>query len=122
MQCIVNRGLYSVRRIMISENFFVMLNTISSLVVIICSVLSFKLVESIAREFKGLKSVDIMWHYFMIMINLFVMLGILRAVLSIGSFMYEAFQPIYDALLSIILIFYFVFALLLSTSIEEIIE
>lgn len=105
-----------------SEYFFVILNTISSLVVIICSVLSFKLVESIAREFKGLKSVDIMFHYFMIMINLFVMLGILRAVWSIGSFSYEEFQPIYDALLSIILIFYFVFAILLSTSIEEIIE
>ncbi len=105
-----------------SEESFVILNTFSSIIVIICTVLTFKIVEGIAREFKGLKSVDIMWQYFMILINLFILLGVLRAILSVGSIIYEAFQPIYDSLLSIILIFYFVFAILLSSSIEEIIE
>lgn len=105
-----------------SEEFFVILNTFSSIVVIICSVLSLKFVENIAREFKGLKPVDTMWKYFMILINLFILLGVLRAVLSLGSVNYETFQPIYDALLSIILIFYFMFTILLSSSIGEIIE
>ena len=105
-----------------SEHFFVILNTFASLFIIICGVLSLKLVESISREFKGLRAVDIMWRYFMIIIGLFIMMGVLRAVLSIGAVTYGGFQPIYDALLSIILIFYFVFAILLSTAIQEIIE
>jgi len=105
-----------------SEDFFVILDAFASLMVIIFSVLSFSLVRNISLEFKGLKPVDNMWYCFMILIDLFILLGVLRAVLSIGSIVFREFQPIYDAFLSIILIFYFVFAILLSTSIEEIIE
>lgn len=105
-----------------SEAFFVILNTIASIIVIICSVLSFSLVRGISRELKGLKTMDIMWRYFIIMINLFIVLGITRAIGAIGSVIFKGFQPIFDALLSTILILYFVFAILLSTSIEEITE
>ncbi len=104
------------------EAFFVILNVIASIIVIICSVLSFNLVMGISRELKGLKTMDIMWKYFIIMINLFIMLGITRAVGAMGIVIFKGFQPIFDALLSTILILYFVFAILLSTSLEEVTE
>ncbi len=104
------------------EEFLVILNTIASIIVIVSTVLSFNLLVSISRELKGLKTMDMMWEYFIIMTSLFIMLGITRAVGTIGTVIFEGFLPVFEALLSIILILYFAFAILLSISIEEITE
>ena len=103
-------------------DFFVILNTVASMTVIICSVLSFQLLLSISRELKGLKTMDAMWKNFIIMINLFILLGITRAIGSIGVIIREEFKPVFDALLSVTLILFFVFAIQLSLSIEEVTE
>ncbi len=103
-----------------SDAFFVILNTIASIIIIVCNVLSFNLLFSISRELKGLKTMDMMWQYFMIMTTLFVLLGITRAIGTIGTVIFEGFQPIFDAVMSVVLILYFAFAILLSISIEEI--
>lgn len=58
-----------------SDLFSIILNTIASMVVIICSVLSFNLLVGISRELKGLKTMDMMWQYFISMTGLFIMLG-----------------------------------------------
>ncbi len=68
-----------------NADFFIVLNTVASMIVIICSVLSFQLLVGISRELKGLKTMDVMWKNFIIMINLFILLGITRAVGSIGT-------------------------------------
>jgi hypothetical protein len=114
--------MYSARRNPMNDAFFIILNTVASIIVIICSILSFNLLVSISRELKGLKTMDLMWEYFISMISLFIMLGITRAVGTIGIVIFEGFIPVFEALLSIILILYFVFAILLSISIEEITE
>lgn len=105
-----------------SDGYFVILNTIASIIVIICSVLSINLLVGISRELKGLLSMDMMWNYFILMTTLFIMLGITRAVGSIGTVVFYGFLPVFNAMLSIILILFFVFAVLLSISIEEITE
>jgi hypothetical protein len=105
-----------------NEEFFVVLNTVGSMIVIVCSVLSFHLLVGISRELKGLKTMDLMWKNFIIMTNLFILLGITRAVGSIGTIIFEGFYPVFEALLSVTLILFFVFAILLSISIEEITE
>ncbi|HEY6586261.1 MAG TPA: hypothetical protein VIY97_03735 [Candidatus Methanoperedens sp.] len=105
-----------------SADFFIVLNTVASMIVIICSVLSFQLLVGISRELKGLKTMDVMWKNFIIMINLFILLGITRAVGSIGTVIFEGFYPVFEALLSVTLILFFVFAIQLSISIEEITE
>ncbi len=105
-----------------SDLFSIILNTAASIVVIICSVLSFNLLVGISRELKGLKTMDMMWQYFICMTSLFIMLGMIRAVGTIGNVIFEGLQPIFEALLSITLIIYSVFAILLSISIEEITE
>ena len=105
-----------------SADFFIVLNTVASMIVIICSVLSFQLLVGISRELKGLKTMDAMWKNFIIMINLFILLGITRAVGSIGTVIFEGFYPVFEALLSVTLILFFVFAIQLSISIEEITE
>jgi len=110
------------RRNPMNEEFFVVLNTIASMIVIICTVLSFQLLVGISRELKGLKTMDEMWKNFIIMINLFILLGITRAVGSIGTIIFEGLQPVFEALLSVTLILFFVFAIQLSLSIEEITE
>src|SRR5450759_1767826 len=97
-----------------SADFFIVLNTVASMIVIICSVLSFQLLVGISRELKGLKTMDIMWKNFIIMINLFILLGITRAVGSIGTIIFEGLQPVFEALLSVTLILFFVFAIQLS--------
>ncbi len=105
-----------------NDALIIILNTVASIIVIICSVLSFNLLVGISRELKGLKTMDLMWEYFIIMTSLFIMLGITRAVGTIGTVIFEGFLPVFEALLSIILILYFAFAILLSISIEEITE
>ncbi len=105
-----------------NEDLLVILNTVASIVVIVSTVLSFNLLVSISRELKGLKTMDMMWQYFIIMTSLFIMLGITRAVGTIGPVIFEGFLPIFEAILSIILILYFVFAILLSIALEEITE
>jgi len=50
------------------------------------------------------------------------LLGITRAVGSIGTIIFEGLQPVFEALLSVTLILFFVFAIQLSLSIEEITE
>jgi hypothetical protein len=105
-----------------SGDFFIVLNSVASMIVIICSVLSFQLLVGISRELKGLKTMDAMWKNFIIMINLFILLGITRAVGSIGTVIFEGFYPVFEALLSVTLILFFVFAIQLSISIEEITE
>lgn len=105
-----------------NEDFFVVLNSVASMIVIVCSVLSFHLLVGISRELKGLKSMDIMWKSFMTMTTLFILLGITRAVGSIGTIIFEGVYPLFEALLSVILILFFVFAILLTLSIEEITE
>ncbi len=105
-----------------NDAFFVILNTVASIIVIICSVMSFNQLASISRELKGLKTMDLMWEYFISMISLFILLGIVRAVGTMGAVIFESFSPVFEALLSIILILYFVFSILLSISIEEITE
>lgn len=105
-----------------NDDFFVILNSVASMIVIICSVLSFQLLVSISRELKGLKTMDVMWKNFIIMINLFILLGITRAVGSIGTVIFEGFHPVFEALLSVTLILFFVFAIQLSISIEEVTE
>ena len=105
-----------------NDDLFVILNALASMIVIICNVLSFNLLVGISRELKGLKTMDIMWKNFIIMINLFIFLGIIRAVGSIGTIIYQGFDPIFEALLSVTLILFFVFAIQLSISIEEITE
>lgn len=105
-----------------NDAFFVILNTVASIIVIICSVLCFSLLVGISRELKGLKTMDMMWQYFIIMTSLFIMLGITRAVGTIGTVIFGGFLPIFEAILSIILILYFVFAILLSIALEEITE
>ncbi|CAG0984777.1 MAG: hypothetical protein MPEBLZ_00088 [Candidatus Methanoperedens nitroreducens] len=105
-----------------SADFFIVLNSVASMIVIICSVLSFQLLVGISRELKGLKTMDAMWKNFIIMINLFILLGITRAVGSIGTVIFEGFYPVFEALLSVTLILFFVFAIQLSISIEEITE
>ncbi|MCX9082608.1 MAG: hypothetical protein OIN83_10470 [Candidatus Methanoperedens sp.] len=104
------------------DDFFVILNTVASMIVIICSVLSFQLLVSISRELKGLKTMDVMWKNFLIMTNIFILLGITRAVGSIGTVIFEGFHPVFEALLSVTLILFFVFAIQLSMSIEEVTE
>jgi hypothetical protein len=106
----------------LNDDFIVVLNTVASMIVIICSVLSFQLLVGISRELKGLKTMDLMWKNFIIMINLFILLGITRAVGSIGTIIFEGFYPVFEALLSVTLILFFVFAIQLSISIEEITE
>lgn len=105
-----------------NEEFFVVLNTIASIVMIICTVLSFQLLVGISRELKGLKTMDVMWTNFIILTNLFILLGITRAVGSIGIQIFEGLQPVFEALLSVTLILFFVFAVQLSLSLEEITE
>ncbi|HEY9204828.1 MAG TPA: hypothetical protein VIO58_02815 [Candidatus Methanoperedens sp.] len=104
------------------EAILVILNTVASIVVIISTVLSFNLLVGISRELKGLKTMDLMWEYFIIMTSLFILLGITRAVGTIGTVIFEGFLPIFEALLSVILILYFVFAILLAIALEEITE
>ncbi len=104
------------------EAVLVILNTVASIVVIISTVLSFNLLVGISRELKGLKTMDLMWEYFIIMTSLFILLGITRAVGTIGTVIFEGFLPIFEALLSVILILYFVFAILLAIALEEITE
>jgi len=55
-----------------NEDFFVVLNTVASMIVIICSVLSISncLLRVSKRMYKGLKTCDAMWKRFIIMINL----------------------------------------------------
>lgn len=106
----------------LNDDFIVVLNTVASMIVIICSVLSFQLLVGISRELKGLKTMDLMWKNFIIMTNLFILLGITRAVGSIGTIIFEGFYPVFEALLSVTLILFFVFAIQLSISIEEITE
>jgi hypothetical protein len=106
----------------LNDDFIVVLNTVASMIVIICSVLSFQLLVGISRELKGLKTMDLMWKNFIIMANLFILLGITRAVGSIGTIIFEGFYPVFEALLSVTLILFFVFAIQLSISIEEITE
>jgi len=106
----------------LNDDFIVVLNTVASMIVIICSVLSFQLLVGISRELKGLKTMDLMWKNFIIMTNLFILLGITRAVGSIGTIIFEGFFPVFEALLSVTLILFFVFAIQLSISIEEITE
>jgi hypothetical protein len=110
------------RRNPVNEDFFVVLNTVASMIVIICTVLSFQLLVGISRELRGLKTMDVMWKNFMIMTTLFILLGITRAVGSISTIIFEGLQPIFEALLSVTLILFFVFAIQLSLSIEEITE
>jgi steroid 5-alpha reductase family enzyme len=105
-----------------NEEVFVVLNTVASMIVIICSVLSIQLLLGISRELKGLKTMDVMWKNFIIMTNLFILLGITRAVGSISTIIFEGLQPVFEALLSVTLILFFVFAIQLSLSIEEITE
>ena len=105
-----------------NEDLFIILNTFASIIVIVSTVLSFHLLVGISRELKGLKTMDLMWEYFIIMTSLFIMLGITRAVGNIGTVIFEGFLPIFEAILSIILILYFVFAILLSIALEEITE
>ncbi len=105
-----------------NEEFFVVLNTIASLVMIISTVMSFQLLVGISRELKGLKTMDVMWKNFIILTNLFILLGITRAVGSIGTIIFEGLQPVFEALLSVTLILFFVFAIQLAISIEEITE
>lgn len=104
------------------EDFFVVLNTIASMIVIVFSVLSFQLLVGISRELKGLKTMDVMWTNFIIMTNIFILLGITRAVGSIGTVIFSGFYPVFEALLSVTLILFFVFAIQLSLSIGEITE
>ncbi len=104
------------------EAVLVILNTVASIIVIISTVLSFNLLVGISRELKGLKTMDLMWEYFIIMTSLFIILGITRAVGTIGTVIFKGFMPIFDALLSVILILYFVFAILLAIALEEITE
>jgi hypothetical protein len=85
-------------------------------------VLSIQLLLGISRELKGLKTMDVMWKNFIILTNLFILLGITRAVGSIGTMIFEGLQPLFEALLSVTLILFFVFAIQLSLSIEEITE
>lgn len=103
-----------------SDALFAILNTIASIIVTICSVLSVQLLVGISKELKGLKTMDMMWQYFLIMTTLFIILGITRALGTIVIVIFEGFQPIFEASISVILILYFVFAILLSISIEEI--
>jgi len=105
-----------------SKDFFIILNALASVIVIVCSILSFSLLIGISRELKGLKIMDIMWKNFIVMINLFILLGITRAVGSIGMIDYYGFYPLFEALLSVTLILFFVFAIQLAISIEEISE
>ncbi len=104
------------------EAVLVILNTVASIVVIVSTVLSFNLLVGISRELKGLKTMDLMWEYFIILTSLFILLGITRAVGTIGTVIFKGFMPIFDALLSVILILYFVFAILLAIALEEITE
>ncbi|NJD76784.1 MAG: hypothetical protein FIB08_06780 [Candidatus Methanoperedens sp.] len=105
-----------------NEALLVILNTIASIIVIISTVLSFNLLVGISRELKGLKTMDLMWEYFIIMTSLFILLGITRAVGTIGTVIFMGFLPIFEALLSVILILYFAFAILLAIALEEITE
>ncbi len=103
-----------------SDTLSVILNTVAAMIVIICSVLSFNLLVGISRELKGLKTMDLMWQYFIIMASLFILLGATRAIGTIGTVIFDGIHPVFEAVLSVILIMYFVFAVLLSISIEEI--
>ncbi len=104
------------------EDFFVVLNTVASVIVIVCSVLSFQLLLGISRELKGLRTMDNMWKNFIAMIFLFILLGITRAVGSSGLMISSELQPVFEAVLSVTLILFFVFAIQLSLSIEEVTE
>ncbi len=105
-----------------SEPFFVILNAIASITIIVCNVLSLHLLVGISRELKGLKTIDVMWKYFIVMASLFIMLGITRAAGTIVTVVSFGIAPVFDALVSVILILFSVFAVLLSISIEEITE
>ncbi|VVB85716.1 Uncharacterised protein [uncultured archaeon] len=105
-----------------NEPFFVILNSVAAITIIISNVLSLRLLEGISRELKGLKTIDVMWDYFIIMTGLFIVFGITRAAGTIVTVVSYDIQPVFDALISVILIFFSVFAVLLSRSIEEITE
>lgn len=105
-----------------NKEFFVILNVIAAITIILCNVLSLHLLVGISRELRGLKNIDKMWHFFIIMSTLFIMLGMIKAVGNIESVIFSAFQPIFDAMISVILILFSVFAILLSISIEELTE
>lgn len=105
-----------------NDVIFVILNTMASIIVIIFSVLSFHLLIGISRELKGLKTMDLMWQYFIIVTTLFISLGVTRALVSIDSGIFDGFHPFLNAMLSVILILFFMFAVLLSISLEEITE
>ncbi len=105
-----------------SEAFFVILNVVAAIIIIICNVLSLHLLMGISRELKGLKTIDLLWQYFIVMTSLFIMLGIVRATGTIETVIFSSFRPLFDAMISVILILFSVFAILLSISLEEIVE
>lgn len=105
-----------------NELFLILLNAAASVVIIVCSVLSLQLLIGISRELKGLEEIDVMWKYFIIMSGLFILLGMTRALGTIGTVIFSDIQPIFESLISVILIIFAVFAVLLSISLEEITE
>ena len=105
-----------------NELFLILLNAAASIVIIVCNVLSLQLLISISRELKGLDTIDVMWKYFIVMSGLFIMLGMTRAIGTIGTVIFSDIQPIFESLISVILILFSVFAILLSMSLEEITE
>ncbi len=105
-----------------SDVAFTMINASASLVMITCGVLSFRVTRGISRELRGLKTMDVMWQYLIVMVELFIIFGITRAVGSVGNIIFPGSQQVFDALLAVVLILYFVFAILFSMSLEEITE
>ncbi len=107
---------------MMNEEFFVVLNVIAAITIVVCNVLSIHLLVGISKELKGLKNINKMWQFFIVMSSLFLLLGIVKATGTIESVIFASFQPFFDAMISVILILFSVFATLLSISIEELSE
>jgi succinate-acetate transporter protein len=102
-----------------TETHLIILNFFASIIIIICSVLSINLISGLPRELKGLKGIDQIWKNFIFMTILFILLGVIRAAETIGIVIFPGAEPILDAFISVILILFFVFAVLLGNSIQE---
>ena len=105
-----------------SEEFLIILNVIAAIIIIVCNVLSLHLIVGISKELRDLKNIDKMWHYFIVMSGLFIIFGMIRATGTIETAIFSFFKPFFEALISMILILFSVFAILLSISIEELTE
>lgn len=104
---------------MMIEEFFIILNIFAALIIVVCNVLSLHLLVGISKELHEINNINKMWQLFIVMSSLFIMLGIIEATGTIESVIYSTFQSFFDALMSMVLILFFVFSVLLAMSIEE---